>query len=206
MPKIKKIYVGTNRVRPDTRILTLDDISNQSDFNAGWTGNLLTASWTNPVNYGYGSSIRYWSWITKNSFTFPVKWELYIDGIFWPHNYDGESFWWITDTNYSYEFWFGQSSLTASTSNPRFSYWPTAWGANTVQPTAVNFLNNNRYTFKATWDNGVVNAWVNDTQVATNKSFTTPTTFNFAIWGGRVSNSWAVNTKSIYNFYIKDLT
>ena len=199
--EIKKVYLGTHQVRPTPNyLMSMANIDEQSDFEVDWvvSSNLLTVSWTNPVVYGYGSSVRYWWGKTKTDITFPTKWEMYLDMIFWTHNYNWESWvWLITDNGW---ITWRQKSISAYTSSPSFVYpwWQIV--------TSVNYMDWNRHQCLVTWDNNVYNAWIDGTQVVTNEqSGYTPTNFRFYIVWGR-DNSNNIITKSIYDFYIKDLT
>lgn len=200
---VKEVYLGTTKVRPEEKIImSLADINTQSKFEklTLWSNiYLLTVSWTNPLKYGYSSSIRYWGWQTKTDIDFPTKWEMFIDCIFWWHNRNSESFiGLITDIG-----WLGwqQGTLTTTTSNPAFSYMDKA-----VSPTSVNFMDGNRHTFKTTWDGWTYNARIDNTQILTNDSSTAPTNttkFRFVVFGW--SAYWIVQ-KSIYDFYVKALS
>ena len=202
MSAIKEIYLWTKKVRPENIIMSLSDIDQQSEFERQTiisSASLLTVSWSNPVKYGYSSAVRYWWWQTKTNITFPTKWEMFVDCIFGWHNRNSESwlFLFFTDGN---SFGFQQWTLTTTTSQPRLNY---PWGG--VQPTSVNFMDGARHTLKATWNGWTYNARIDSTQILNNVSWTNKSgyTFRFVIFGG--SAYWIVQ-KSIYNFYVKDLS
>ena len=202
--KISKIYVGTHQVRPNAKIMTMADINEQSEFEAQsivpWS--TVVVSWTNPTTYGYSSAVRYWGGQTKVDIPMPIKGEFFIDCVFGSHNRDSESAIWLYGYGSSLgPIWIQQGTLTVSTSEPKINI---PWGD--VQPISVNFMDGNRHTIKITWDTNVYNARVDNTQVITNKSGTTITSsdkFRFIIFWW--AQNWIIQ-KSIYDFYVKDLS
>lgn len=200
---IKKVYVWTNQVRPpETKLMSLSDIDEQAEFEGQPvipSASLVTVTWSNPVQYGYSSPVRYWGWQTRTDLILPTKWEMFLDCVFGWHNRNSESFL-ILSTDI---WWIGlhQWTLTVNTSTPDFIY---PWG--NVNPTPVDFMDGGRHTLKVTWNGWTYNARIDSTKILNNASWDAPTSttkFRFQIFWG--SAYWIVR-KSIYDFYVKDLS
>ena len=182
--------------------MSLSDIDEQAEFEAQTiipSARLVTVTWSNPVQYGCNSYTRYWGWQTKTDITFPTKWEMFLDCIFGWHNTNSESWLWLYFPDYGV-LWPQQWTLTVTTSQPKFVY---PWGS--VNPTPVDFMDGGRHTFKVTWNGWTYNARIDSTQILNNVSWVNESgsTFRFVIlWWAQ---NWIIR-KSIYDFYVKDLS
>ena len=193
----KKIYIWVNE-----HLMSMADIDEQAEFEGQTiipSASLVAVRWSNPVQYGCNSYVRYWGWQTKTDLILPTKWEMFLDCIFGWHNTNSESFV-VLGTDI---WWMGlqQWTQTVTTSQPRFIYpW---WD---VMPTPVNFMDGARHTLKVKWDGWTYNARIDSTQILNNASWTAPTSttkFRFLIlWWAQ---NWIIR-KSIYDFYVEDLS